>query len=176
MTEYPKIDIKVISALILVHFTGDFYASFINPLLPVFVKKYTLSMTQVGLIAGVSRLLSLLIQPPAGYIADHHRTRIFILGGPLLAMIFVSLVGVAPSFLVLILFISLGSIGQAMFHPTAAGMISTYSGAHFGFSMSLFNMGGTLAFGIGPLFIAYFVRSYGLAASPLAMAVGLPIM
>lgn len=176
MTENSKTDTKVIFALILVHFTGDFYASFINPLLPVFVEKFALSMTQVGLIAGISRLLSLLIQPTAGYIADHHRTRIFILGGPLLSMIFIPLVGVAQSFLILILFISLGSIGQSMFHPTAAGMISTYSGANFGFSMSLFNMGGTFAFGIGPLFIAYFVRYYGLAASPLTIAIGLPLM
>ena len=115
----------MIFALTLAHFTGDFYASFVNPLLPVFLEEFSLSLTQVGLIAGISRILAFIVQPAAGYIADHYRTRIFVLGGPLLVMIFISLVGTAQGFLLLVLFIAIGSIGQSMFHPTLAGMIST---------------------------------------------------
>jgi FSR family fosmidomycin resistance protein-like MFS transporter len=47
---------------------------------------------------------------------------------------------------------------------------------HFGFSMSIFNMGGTLAFGLGPIFIAYFVRFYGLEATPYTMIMGLVVL
>lgn len=176
MKEPGTTDIKVIFGLTLVHFIGDFYNSFINPLLPVFMGKFSLTLTQVGLIAGISRFLAFLVQPSVGYIADHYRTRIFVLGGPLLAILFIPLVGIAPFFLVLILFVSLGSIGSSMYHPTIAGMVSTYSGRHFGFSMSVFNMGGTLAFGVGPLFITYFVDSYGLGASPFTMILGLAVM
>jgi len=176
MKEPGTSDIKVIFGLTLVHFIGDFYNSFINPLLPVFMGKFSLNLTQVGLIAGISRFLAFLVQPSVGYIADHYRTRIFVLGGPLLAIVFIPLVGIAPSFLVLILFVSLGSIGSSMYHPSIAGMVSTYSGRHFGFSMSVFNMGGTLAFGVGPLFITYLVDSYGLGASPFTMILGLAVM
>jgi FSR family fosmidomycin resistance protein-like MFS transporter len=42
--------------------------------------------------------------------------------------------------------------------------------------MSIFNMGGTLAFGVGPLFITYFVGAYGLGASPFTMIFGLALM
>jgi len=42
--------------------------------------------------------------------------------------------------------------------------------------MSIFTLGGTLAFGVGPLFIAYLVDSYGLRASPFAMIFGMIIM
>ena len=167
---------KVIFGLTLVHFTGDFYSSFINPLLPVFVEKYFLTLTQVGLITGISRFLAFIVQPSVGYLADRYRTRFFVLGGPFLAIVFISLVGVAPRYLVLLLFICLGSIGSSMFHPSVAGMVSTYSGRHFGFSMSIFNMGGTLAFGVGPLFITYFVGAYGLGASPFTMIFGLALM
>ena len=169
-------DIKVIFALTLVHFIGDFYYSFVNPLLPVFVDKFSLTLTQVGLIAGISRLLAFVVQPWVGYFADRFRTRFFVLGGPLLAVIFISLVGIAPNFLVLILFISFGAIGTSMFHPTSAGMVSTPSGKHYGFSMSIFNMGGTLAFGVGPLFITYFVSTYGLEASPFTILFGLVVV
>jgi FSR family fosmidomycin resistance protein-like MFS transporter len=173
MSKKRKADAKVIFALALVHFTGDFYASFIHPLLPVFVEKLSLTLTQVGLIAGLSRFFAFIVQPSAGYIADHYRTRLFLLGGPFLAVLFIPLVGLAPSFVVLLLFISLGSIGSALFHPTSAGMVSTYAGSHLGFSMSIFNLGGTFAFGVGPLFVTYFVHTFGLEASPWTMTIGL---
>lgn len=176
MTEHSKADVKVIFALTLVHFIGDFYISFVNPLLPVFVEKFSLTLTQVGLLAGISRLLAFVVQPSVGYIADHYRTRLFVLGGPLLAIVFIPLVGIAPCFLLLFLFVSLGSIGSSMLHPPSAGMVSTYSSRNLGFSMSIFNMGGTLAFGIGPLFITYVVYSYGLMASPFTMIIGLSAM
>src|SRR4030042_5778828 len=161
--------IKVIVSLPLVHFIGDFYYSFVNPLLPAFVDKYSLTLTQVGLIVGISRLLAFIIQPWVGYFTDRFRTRFFVLGGPLFAVIFISLVGIAPNFLILLLFISFGAIGTSMFHPPSAGMVSTYSGKHSGFSMSIFNMGGTFAFGVGPLFITYFVSHYGLGVSPFTL-------
>ena len=106
MTEELKTDIKVIFALTLVHFVGDFYMSFVTPLLPVFVEKFSLTLTQVGLITGLSRFLAFIVQPPVGYVADHHKTRAFVLGGPFLAIVFIPLIGLAPSFIVLIILIS----------------------------------------------------------------------
>ncbi|MBN2126590.1 MAG: MFS transporter [Deltaproteobacteria bacterium] len=176
MTEDTKLNTRVILALTLVHFTGDFYGSFINPLLPVFVEKYSLSLAQAGLLAGISRFLAFIVQPASGYIADHYRTRFFVLGGPILAMAFIPMVGIAPGYALLLLFIALGSVGQSMFHPTAAGMIYPYSGSHFGLSMSIFNMGGTLAFGVGPLFITWLVQAWGLAVTPFTVLVGLPLI
>lgn len=176
MNDQQKTNLRIIFALTGIHFIGDFYASWVNPLLPVFVDKFALSLTQVGLITALSRLLAFVVQPSVGYIADRSRTRIFILGGPLLAMTFIPLVGVAPSFWLLLVFISLGSIGSSMFHPTCAGMVSGYSGAHFGLSMSTFTLGGTLAFGVGPLFITRYVDAFGLEAVPFAMLIGLSFM
>ena len=176
MEKETGVDAKVIFALTLIHFTGDFYASFVSPLLPVFVDKFSLTLTQVGLITGISRLLAFVVQPSVGYIADRYRTRLFVLGGLFLAVVFVPLVGIAPGFFVLIGFISLGAIGQAMYHPPCAGMVSTYAGRHFGLAMSIFSLGGTMAFGVGPLFITHFVLFYGLEASPLTMVIGLALM
>jgi FSR family fosmidomycin resistance protein-like MFS transporter len=169
-------DVKVIIGLTLVHFIGDFYSSFINPLLPVFVQKYALTLTEVGLLAALSRFLAFIVQPTVGYLADYYRTRFFILGGPFLAIVFIALVGIAPNYLILLVFISLGSIGSSMFHPSTAGMISAYAGRHFGLSMSVFNTGGTFAFGLGPLFITYLVGTYGLGISPVTMVFGLAMM
>lgn len=169
-------NVKVIFSLTLVHFTGDFYASFVNPLLPLFVEKFSLTLTEVGLITGISRILAFLVQPSVGYMADRYQGRLFIFTGLLLAILFIPLVGVAPSFPLLLLFISLGSIGASMYHPPCAGMVSVYAGRYTGLSMSIFILGGTLAFGIGPLFISYYVHFQGLDATPYTMILGLGVM
>jgi FSR family fosmidomycin resistance protein-like MFS transporter len=174
--ESAKADVKAIFALWLVHFTGDLYGSFVSPLLPEFASAFSLSLAQVGLIAGVHRTLMFIVQPISGYIADHYRTRLFILGGPILSMIFIPLTGIAPSYLFLLFFVALGSAGQALFHPPVAGMIATFAGRNFSFCMSIFNMGGTFAFAVGPIFIAYLVRTFGLKGTLFAMGAGLPLL
>jgi FSR family fosmidomycin resistance protein-like MFS transporter len=169
-------NIKIIFALTLVHFTGDFYSSFLSPLVPAFVEKLSLTMAQVGWIAGICRFLAFIVQPTVGYLADRMQTRIFTLGGLFLAAFFIPLSGIAPNFALLIFFLAVGSIGSSMFHPQATGMIPRFSGTNAAFSMSVFNTGGTLAFAVGPLFIAWLVATYGLGATPWSALFGLGVL
>ncbi|MFO7751728.1 MAG: MFS transporter [Desulfobacteraceae bacterium] len=163
----------IISSLTLVHFTGDFYSSFVTPLIPVFVDKLSLSMAQVGLMTGIVRLLSFIVQPVVGYWADRYQSRVFILAGLMLTFLFIPFSGIAPNFYILILFLSLGSIGSSMFHPSATGMVPLYSGGRTGFALSIYNTGGTFAFGLGPVFISWYVSRFGLEQMPYTMVIGL---
>jgi len=172
-SENVKANIKVIIALTLVHFTGDFYSSFVNPLFPLFVQKLNLSLAQVGIIAGMVRLLAFIVQPSVGYLADRYQTRVFILSGVLLLVVFIPLSGIAPTFAILLPCIAVGSIGSAMFHPSVTGMVSLYAGRNAGLSMSIFNTGGTLAFSLGPLFVTWYAATFGLEALPGTMLLGL---
>jgi MFS transporter, FSR family, fosmidomycin resistance protein len=172
----PEASVKIILALSLIHFIGDFYNSFIIPLLPLFIGKFSLTLAQAGLIAGLSRFLAFVVQPPVGYLADSHPSRFFALGGPLLVMVFIPLTGIAPYFWMLLLFVCLGSIGSSMFHPTAAGMVEPYAGQHFGLAMSIFGTGGTLSFAVGPLFISWLVVKFGLGAMPYSMLPGFAVL
>jgi len=172
-TQTKTTNVKIIFSLTLVHFIGDFYSSFSSPLFPAFVDKLSLTMTQVGIIAGVIRFLAFIVQPTVGYLADRYQTRYFALGGLFLTVFFIPLTGIAPSFWVLLILLSVGSIGSSMFHPSVTGMVPLYSGRNSGFNMSIFNTGGTLAFAVGPLFISWIVVSYGLEATPYTMIIGL---
>ena len=60
MKDIQKTNVKVIFALTMVHFVGDFYSSFSTPLIPGFVDKFSLSMAQVGLFTGIIRILACL--------------------------------------------------------------------------------------------------------------------
>jgi FSR family fosmidomycin resistance protein-like MFS transporter len=169
-------NLTVIFALTLVHFTGDFYSAFTTPLFPAFMEKLHLSLAQIGFIAGINRFLSFIVQPVAGYLADRYQGRAIIFCGLFMTIFFIPLSGIADNYWVLLLFISLGSVGSSLFHPSVAGMIPLYSGHRKSFSMSLFNTGGTLAFAFGPFLITSIVAAWGLEAMPYTMAVGLAVI
>ena len=175
MSDTTKANIKILFALTLVHFTGDFYSSFISPLYPLFVQKMGLSLAQIGIISGVIRLLAFIVQPSVGYLADRYSTRHFILLGVLMPVLFIPLSGITTGFWTLLAVVSLGSIGSSMFHPSATGMVPVYSGNKTGFAMSVFNTGGTLAFGVGPLFITWYASRFSLNALPFTVAFGLSV-
>jgi len=166
---------KILIPLSLVHFSGDFYSSFINPLFPVFMGKMGLSLTQVGILAGISRFLMFIVQPMSGYWADRHPSRSFILIGLLMPILFIPFTGLTTDFYGLLFCIVIGSTGSSLFHPPVTGMVPQYAGRKLGLAMSIYNTAGTLAFGVGPIFITWYVARFGLRAMPVTMAIGLSI-
>jgi len=174
--EETTFSLKAILALTLVHLSGDLYNSFIYPLLPLLVDKFSLTLAKAGLITGVMQLMTFVVQPSVGYLADRYRTRLFILAGPLLAIIFMPLVGAASSFWLVLCFVALGAIGTATFHPPAAGMVTSFAGPRAGFGMSFFGLGGTIGYAVGPLVAVFWVSRHGLEALPFTAVFGLSIM
>ncbi len=166
---------KILISLSLVHFSGDFYSSFINPLYPVFMEQMGLSLTQVGFLAGISRFLMFIVQPMSGYWADRHPSRSFILIGLLMPILFIPFTGLTTGFYGLLFCIVIGSTGSSLFHPPVTGMVPQYAGRKLGLAMSIYNTAGTLAFGVGPIFITWYVARFGLRAMPVTMAIGLSI-
>ena len=175
MTDTAQINKKVIFALFLIHFIGDFFQSFVRPLLPVLADKFSLNLTQVGLITGIATFMAFLIQPVFGYLADRYKTRVILLIGSFVGAICIPLVGIAPYFGIVLLLIGLGSISSAIYHPTAAGMVSVYAGRRTGLSMSIFGLGGTLGFTLGPIVFAAYVTLWGLHRLPYLTVFGLLI-
>jgi len=167
VTDTSQINKKAIFALFLIHFSGDFFQSIIRPLLPVLADKFSLNMAQVGMITGVATFMAFLIQPVFGYMADRYRNRLILLVGSFMGAICIPLVGIAPYFWVVLVLIGLGSISSAIYHPTAAGMVSVYAGLRTGLAMSIFGLGGTLGFTVGPIVGSAYVTLFGLHRLPI---------
>jgi FSR family fosmidomycin resistance protein-like MFS transporter len=172
VTDTSQINKKVIFALFLIHFIGDFFQSFIRPLLPVMANKFDLSLAQVGLITGIATFMAFLIQPVFGYLADRYKTRVVLLVGSFAGAICIPMVGVAPYFWIVLLLIGLGSISSAIYHPTAAGMVSSYAGRRTGLAMSLFGLGGTMGFTLGPIVCSSYVTYMGMHRLPILTLFG----
>jgi MFS transporter, FSR family, fosmidomycin resistance protein len=152
------------------HGINDAYAAFLHPLLPRIMERLELSISLAASLAMTLSLAASLVQPVMGHLADRYGRRLFVIAGPLVGAVFMSLIGIAPSFLVLAAFLALGGLGSAMFHPPGAALAARVSaGKGSGMRASFFSFGGALGYAIGPLAAVGIVGARGLEGLWVAM-------
>lgn len=161
-----------VSLLALAHFIHDTYPAFLAPLIPLLTGKLGLSLTLAGSLPLLMRMSSV-TQPFIGNLADRTGLRYFVIVAPALTAMFMSLLGLAPSYVVLIPLLVFTGISHAMFHAPAPAMITRVSGKQWGRGMSFFMAGGELGRSLGPLFIVTVVGLVGLENVYLAAIPGM---
>src|SRR5262245_38146016 len=154
------------------HLAIDAYSSFFSPLLPLLAAKLDLNLARVGTLVALTSVSSSFAQPLFGMLSDRTRRPWFVAFGPLVAAVFMSGLGLAPSYGTLVAMLMLGGCGVAAFHPEAAVLAGNVSPRR-GLAMSLFISGGTLGFALGPLFAAGVVQTFGLERTWIAALPGL---
>jgi len=161
-----------ILALSIGHFIHDVYSSFLSPLLPLLIDKLSLTLTQAGLLSTIMQLPALL-NPYIGVLADRISVRYFVILAPAMTAVPMSLIGIAPSYGVLILLLFITGISVSIFHVPSPVMIAQLSAARKGRGMSFFMTGGELARTIGPLVAVAGVSLLGLEGFYPVMVFGL---
>jgi len=162
MNRSAKFTITLLSTA---HLVLDSYSSFLFPLLPLMATKLQLKPAQVGLLTPVLMITSSLMQPVYGIISDRYFRRFFAVFGPAITAMFVSLIGLAPSYGLLIVLLVGGGVGIGSFHPQAAAMAAAASGERRRMGMAMFSAVGTLGFAVGPLVITRIVAGSHLENS-----------
>jgi FSR family fosmidomycin resistance protein-like MFS transporter len=150
-----------ILALSIGHFIHDVYSSFLSPLLPLLIEKLSMSLTQAGFLSTVMQLPALL-NPYIGAMADRISVRYFVILAPALTAVPMSLIGMAPSYAVLLILLFVAGISVSVFHVPAPVMVSELSAARKGRGMSFFMTGGEMARTVGPLVAVGAVAVFGL--------------
>jgi len=143
------------------HFFHDIYTSFLAPLLPLLIDKLGISLFQAGTLSVFQRIPTIL-NPLIGILAERVSSRYFIICTPAITGIFMSLIGVAPSYIFLVLIMMVSGLSSAFFHVPGPVMIRKVSCDRPGLGMSLFMVGGELARTAGPLVILGAVSLWGL--------------
>jgi FSR family fosmidomycin resistance protein-like MFS transporter len=155
------------------HGTIDAYASFLPPLLPRIMGKLGLSIALAATLATVLSIATSILQPAAGYLADRYGRRFLLAAGPVLTGVFMSLIGIAPSFTILLVFLVLGGLGSAGFHPPGVSLATrAEEGRGSGVRLSVFSFGGAAGFALGPLVAVLLVGWAGLEGLWIAMIPG----
>ena len=165
-------DIFLVLTLSITHFFHDVYSSFLAPLLPLLIKKLSLSLSEAGFLSTVMQIPALM-NPYIGTLADRISVRFFIVLAPALTAASMSLIGLAPNYGVLLIILFVAGISISLFHVPAPVMISRISGKRIGKGMSFFMTGGELARTLGPLAAVGAVSVFGLEGFYPVMIVGL---
>lgn len=166
-------DRLILLALCSAHFVSDSYSSVIYPLLPLLKTKLALTSAQVFWLAPLYAVSSSLMQPFYGFVSDRYARRFFAVFGPAITAVFVSLIGLAPSYGALIVLLVGGGVGIGSFHPQGAAMASAAVQARKRVGLAMFSAAGTLGFAIGPLGIAFVTHRYGLERTYYVIGFGL---
>jgi FSR family fosmidomycin resistance protein-like MFS transporter len=156
----------------LCHLIHDVYTSFLAPLLPFLIEKFSMSLAQAGLLTTVMQLPSLL-NPLIGKLADRISVRYFIIIAPMLTAIPMSLLGLAPHYGVLLLLVFFTGISVSLFHVPAPVLVYKVAGTKTGLGMSWYMTGGELARTVGPMIIVATVALLGFDHYYPIMLVGI---
>lgn len=169
-TERPRYGrIAVMTAA---HFINDSYGQYLQILLPLLAVSIGFDLGRAGIIVTIYTITSAIIQPLLGHVADRHPTRLISVFGIAASAVGASLLGVAPSFIVLALLALVAGLGTAAYHPQAAAMVNAISAKRKSSLMSLYLVGGSVGFALGPKLVSVVAR-HSLHATPLLMLPGL---
>lgn len=152
---------KQVIAISLAHFAQDTYSAFLAPILPLLIEKLGLSLVMSALL-DIARKLPSLLNPFFGLLAERTDARYFVILSPLLTATSMSLLGIANSYVLLVVLLFIAGISSTLFHIPSPGLIKESSGDKIGKGMGYFMVGGELARTVGPLIIAGGVSLWGL--------------
>lgn len=154
------------------HFIHDSFTAFLNPLLPLIVQKLNLTLALAGSLTMFLRFPSLL-NPFIGLWADRIDLRLLVVLAPAGTAIAMSLIGLAPSYVILALLLLVAGFCSAALHVPGPVITSRVSGKRLGTGMSLWMMGGELARSVGPLVAVWVVAELTLEGYYPVMLVGI---
>ncbi|MEM4724242.1 MAG: MFS transporter [Candidatus Hadarchaeum sp.] len=154
------------------HLLHDTYTGFLAPLLPVFITNLDLSKTQAGILTMFLQGPSLL-QPAIGHLADRFDLRYLVFLGPATAAVMMSLLGIAPNYAVLVLFLTVAGVNAAGFHAVGPAIAGQLSGRRLGQGMSFWMAGAEIARTLSPLVVVTALQFLGIRGLPWLMLLGL---
>ena len=140
---------------ILAHFSHHFTAAILQPLTPFIRDEFSLDYTKMGwamsgfnIAYGVSHL-------PAGWLSDRLGPRMMILLGISGVAIFAILIGLAPTYLVMAIFLVMLGVMGGGYHPAATPLVAaSVDKRNQGIALGLHQIGGSASFFLTPLIAA----------------------
>ncbi|MGI9494216.1 MAG: MFS transporter [Geminicoccaceae bacterium] len=143
-------DVKVMTLVGVGHFLSHFYLMTLPPLFPVLKEAFAVSYLQLGLALGILNLTTALTQAPVGFLVDRLGPRTILITGLSVFAFAIALVGIAPSYPALILFMVLAGLGNSVFHPADYSILSTIDHQRMGRAYSIHTFGGFAGFAAAP--------------------------
>lgn len=162
--------LRIAVIIALAHGVNDAYASIVPPLLPRIMDDLGVSIAMAATLGAAFSIATALPQPLFGYLGDRFGRRTLAVGGMLVSAVFVSVIGFAQSYGVLLILLVIGGLGGAAFHPPGASYaVRVTAGGRGGARYSIFSFGGAAGYSVGPLVAVGLVAWGGMEGLWVAM-------
>jgi len=142
------------------HLTHDIYTSYLAPILPILIQKLGINVTEASIL-DVIRRIPALFNPYLALIVSRKDVRFFTIVSPITTAIFMSLIGIAPNYIILLILLFLAGISAQIFHISTPAIVKEVT-PKMGFGMSMFMVGGEFARTIGPLIATAAISLWGI--------------
>ncbi|MEA2877922.1 MAG: transporter, family, fosmidomycin resistance protein [Hyphomicrobiales bacterium] len=117
-------DTRIISLVCSAHFVSHFYILALPPLFPFIRDYYGVSYTQLGFALTAFNVTTALCQTPAGFLVDRIGARSVLVCGLVLGAICLAVVGLIPSFWLLVAMFALFGVANGVYHPADYAILS----------------------------------------------------
>ena len=144
------------------HLVTDINQGALPALLPFLITEYHLSYTAAGFLIFACNIASTVVQPIFGHLADRRPNTWLLPAGIVSAGAGLAMTGFAPSYAWACAAVMVSGIGVAAFHPQGARLVHRVAGERKATAMSVFGVGGTLGFAIGPGLVTASLLRWGL--------------
>jgi MFS transporter, FSR family, fosmidomycin resistance protein len=164
LSEIPNkgVDRRAMAGLSAGHLFTDLNQGAVAALLPFLIADRGISLTAAGALLFAATVSSSIVQPLFGIFSDRKPVPALMPLGVLFAGCGMALVGLAPSYTLILLCVVLSGIGVAAFHPEAARFANYVSGSGRARGMSFFSVGGNAGFALGPALTTPLIIVFGL--------------
>jgi len=155
---------REVAGLSLAHLINDIYAPVLMAIQPILIASLGYSYFEAALLPAMHSIVSSLLQPLFGYLADSRGLRISVSISILLSGCGIAAMGLFQDrFIALLFCVAISALGHASFHPGALCKVSNLSSSgDRGRLTSLFVVGGNLGFALGPILAGVVLASGGI--------------
>jgi MFS transporter, FSR family, fosmidomycin resistance protein len=175
-------DARIIPLVCAAHFVSHFYILVLPPLFPFVLTFHEVSYTKLGLALTAFNITTALCQTPAGFLVDRIGARSVLVSGLVLGAISLAIVGLIPSFWLLVAMFAVLGIANGVYHPADYAILSQLvSRERAGQAFSLHIFAGFLGTAVAPATMLILQQWLGwqgafLAASVLGLLVAIPFL
>jgi MFS family permease len=155
-------DLKVMSLIGIGHFFSHFYILLLPPLFPLLKEAFGVDYVQLGFAIAVLNGVTTLTQAPVGFLVDRIGARGILITGLALFSLAMGLIGVWPSYPMLLLLMVLAGLGNSVFHPADYAILSAaVDPRRMGRAFSIHTFGGYAGFAVAPPVIVGLAAAFG---------------
>jgi len=157
---------------VLAHFGHHVLTALPTPLLPWIRDAFALDYTKAGWVISAFTLSYGIGQLPAGWLADRIGSRVLITVGISGVAAAGLLVGLAPTYIIMVVFLILMGLAGGGYHPSSAPLISASVEPQYqGRALGLHQIGGSASYFLSPLIAVGIATAFGWRGSFIGISI-----